>query len=90
LNLTKEGNTVQTQSSNGKIMHNEIIKGAGMYPASIYSVRGTWTRQNRKIPNEKSIIDYIFISTKHKDIIKNIEIDEEGSSSKLICSYQFS
>ena len=79
LNIVKEGKTVQTMSRNGRIMQNEIIRGAGMHPASINPSRGTWTRQNRKNPMEKSIIDYILISTKHKDTIQNIEIDEEGT-----------
>ena len=39
----------------------------------------TWTRQNRKNTTEKSIIDYILVSSTQKRIIENIEIDELGT-----------
>ena len=66
LHITKQGNTIQNESNNGKIMQNEILKGAGMYPASTHPKIGTWTRQNRKNTTEKSIIDYILVSSTQK------------------------
>ena len=79
LHITKQGNTIQNESNNGKIMQNEILKGAGMYPASTHPTIGTWTRQTEKNTTEKSVIDYILVSSTQKRIIENIEIDELGT-----------
>ena len=51
LHVTKQGNTIQNESNNENIMQNEILRGAGMYPASTHPTIGTWTRQNRKKHN---------------------------------------
>ena len=79
LEIQVNENKIQNISPNGKIMEEEIIKGCNMYVKNQDRVRGMWTRQNRTIKDEKSIIDYILIQEKYKDLIQNMEIDEEGS-----------
>ena len=60
LKISKE-NCEQAESRNGKILQ-EMITENNLTPATINADHGIWTRANRKIKNEKSVIDYIMVS----------------------------
>ncbi len=61
LKIEKE-NAQQDRSSSGKLLK-ELIESTHMTPISTKAIEGNLTRVNRKNPNEKSIIDYIFINS---------------------------
>ena len=73
-----KGEIKQKLSRNGKYLQ-ELIDVMEMEPISLKSTEGTWSRENRKNKNEKSIIDYI-LTTKPitKNVTQNI-VDEKGT-----------
>ena len=64
----------QDQSKNGKFL-SKLLKQTNMTAISTKKEYVQWTRENRKNPSEKSIIDYILISNNLAPQIENIEID---------------
>ena len=48
-------------------------------PISLKANKGTWTRVNRKKTSEKSIIDYVIMTTEIAQSTTMIHIDEEGT-----------
>ena len=78
IEVVKETENVhQTKSRNGEIM-DQMIKNLDLNPISIRSNTGSWTRVNRKKPQEKSIIDYIIMKNETSLKIKENVVDEEG------------
>ena len=67
----------QAESRNGKILQ-EMITENNLTPATINADHGIWTRANRKIKNEKSVIDYIMVSPRIMSGINTVIVDEEG------------
>ena len=76
LKISKE-NCEQAESRNGKILQ-EMITENNLTPATINADHGIWTRANRKIKNEKSVIDYIMVSPRIMLGINTVIVDEEG------------
>ena len=76
LKISKE-NCEQAESRNGKILQ-EMITENNLTPATINADHGIWTRANRKIKNEKSVIDYIMVSPRIMSGINTVIVDEEG------------
>ena len=78
MELTREGETIQKESRNGKIM-NDFLEETGLYVINETSTTGIWTRVNRHNPRERSIIDYVTANSEGKRRIRNLEIDEAGT-----------
>ena len=76
LKISKE-TCEQAESRNGKILQ-EMITENNLTPATINADHGIWTRANRKIKNEKSVIDYIMVSPRIMSGINTVIVDEEG------------
>ena len=76
LKISKE-NCEQAESRNGKILQ-EMITENYLTPATINADHGIWTRANRKIKNEKSVIDYKMVSPRIMSGINTVIVDEEG------------
>lgn len=67
----------QNESRNGKLLR-KLIKTTNLNPITTKPEYINWTRQNRKKLSEKSIIDYILITPKVTDHVKDIKIDCEN------------
>ena len=76
LKISKE-TCEQAKSRNSKILQ-EMITENNLTPANINADHGIWTRANRKIKNERSVIDYIIVSPRILTGITNVVVDEEG------------
>ena len=72
-----QNNIQQEQSRNGKYLQ-DLIDQTNMKPVSINYPKTTWTRENRKNNEEKSIIDYVIASNNASDQITGLEIDDIG------------
>ena len=68
----------QEQTRNGKYLQ-DLIDQTNMKPISITEITPTWTRENRKNSEEKSIIDYILVSKNVVNQIKELKIDNIGT-----------
>ncbi len=76
LQIEKNG-ILQRQSPHGQILQ-DFIDFNQLHVASLNTQKGTWTRQNRNKPEEKSVIDYIIVTGKLEHQIQQTIIDEEG------------
>ena len=71
-------NVLQDQSRNGKCMQ-RMLDETNMKPKSLEAAVGQWTRVKRKDTTERSVIDYILMTSKIAAATENIEIDESGA-----------
>ncbi len=69
---------MQTTSKNGKQLE-KLLEEQNLTATNLMSEHGIWTRQNRKNPNERSVIDYILVDTKTAKDIEEIITDEVGT-----------
>ena len=67
----------QIESRNGKMLQ-EMISEYNLLPANLNADHGIWTRTNRKIKTERSVIDYIMVSPRITTGITTMIVDEEG------------
>lgn len=70
--------TNQKESPRGAMLH-KLLEETEMSPTTLTNTKGTYTRVNRNDPEEKSIIDYILMTNRIAQTIKNTEIDEQGT-----------
>ena len=67
----------QKKSRNGKMLQ-KMISEYYLLPVNLNADHGIWTRTNRKIKTERSIIDYIMVSPRITKGITTIIVDEES------------
>ena len=67
----------QIKSRNGKLLE-KLIEDTKLTPINTQERTCKWTRQNRKNPTEKSVIDYILVSKEYVRSIEKITVDEMG------------
>ena len=68
---------IQKESRNAKMLQ-EMISEYNILPANLNADHGIWTRTNRKIKTERSIIDYIMVSPRKTKGITTVIVDKEG------------
>ena len=74
----KRDNINQEISRNGKLLE-KMIKETNTIPISTKAHKGAWTRTRKRLDNmEKSIIDYVIMSSRIAECTKFINIDEDG------------
>ena len=66
---------IHDMSSNGQKLHNLIIKYNLNVVNSMEICSGTFTRANKKIVGEKSVLDYVIVTDDLIRYIKNMQID---------------
>ena len=64
----------QHESANGKLLEH-LLKETNTRPTT--SEEGTWTRVNRKHPDQKSVIDYVLVEN-DDNLVSDLVIDEVG------------
>ena len=67
----------QKESGNGKFLQ-KLIDSNKLDPVTTRPDVVRWTRQHRNNPEEKSIIDYVLLSSKISHNVEEIIVDEEG------------
>ncbi len=68
----------QQQSRNGEMLA-ELLEDTDSEAINAKEQYCEWTRENRKNPNEKSIIDYIIVTKSTISKIKDLRVDTEGT-----------
>ena len=71
-------NIKQTQSRNGEMLQC-LLEETDSIALNVKKETCEWTRENRKKPDEKSIIDYAIVSSKTEGKVKEIRVDVEGT-----------
>ena len=69
-----DDNTRRPKLASGK----KLIEDTKLTPINTQERTYKWTRQNRKNPTEKSVIDYILVSKEYERSIEEITVDEMG------------
>ena len=75
--IIKKNETPLAESANGKLLLDSMETNRLVAINHHTSCRGTWTRVNRKKPQEKAVLDYIFYPSSLIDQVADAVIDED-------------
>jgi hypothetical protein len=71
-------NEKRTPTTPNGVMLCEVIETFSLHVANEHeSCEGKWTRQNRKDPSERSVLDYVMFPKILNDMVSKVTIDEE-------------
>ena len=76
-------NDIHEQSSNGLLLSKIIERRQLIVLNGSDKCSGTWTRQNNKNSDEKSVLDYVLVQGEFYEYITKMNIDKD----KFICPF---